>query len=64
MPAVKDVGEGCGRTACPGSMRRREETGTSRARTCRTVLAPPADPTATASKHQTSPFGVWALQWG
>jgi hypothetical protein len=30
----------------PGSMRRREESGTSRARTCRTVLAPPADPTA------------------
>jgi hypothetical protein len=31
----------------PGSMRRREESGTSRARTCRTALAPPADPTAT-----------------
>jgi hypothetical protein len=31
----------------PGSMRRREETGTSRAHTCRTVVAPPADPTAT-----------------
>jgi hypothetical protein len=31
----------------PGSMRRREESGTSRARTRRTVLAPPADPTLT-----------------
>ena len=31
----------------PGSMRRREESGTSRARTCRKGLAPPADPTAT-----------------
>jgi hypothetical protein len=31
----------------PGSMRRREESGTSRACTLRTVLAPPADPTTT-----------------
>jgi hypothetical protein len=35
----------------PGSMRRREETDTSRARTCRTVLAPPADPTVTLGEQ-------------
>ena len=36
----------------PGSMRRREETGTSRAHTRRAVLAPPADPTATRRRAQ------------
>lgn len=36
----------------PGSMRRREETDTSRARTRRTVLAPPADTTLTVMQHR------------
>jgi hypothetical protein len=47
MPAAKDVGEPGAGNRMPGSMRRREESGTNGLR-APTVLAPPADPTATA----------------